>query len=1237
MKCFFPHNIFFYVSVVIFLCKGSIIAQNTELGIPFIMNISPHESGYRGANSSLVQDDRGVIYVGNFHGVTEFDGHAWRHIKTNGNPVLAKNSYGEIFVGGFNQLAQLTPDKHGKFTIVPLIEEVKSHFGQVYDIHTSGEKVIFTTKNELLLWHNSLQKLMYDSSFIRIFPFNSKIIINSSSDLILFDFKSVRELPEGSFFSNMPLKGIIPVNEGYYAVSSNAIFKVDFGRVREVTNELSAILKDDNFSCFSMLSNATIAVGTKRDGIIIVDKNLTIINRLSNESGLRDNRVNALMVDAANTLWAAFSDGIARIEYPSPYSYFNQIHGLRGYVHDVVRYNNKLYVATSEGLFCKDTDASYGNIARTFKLIEGNAGECFKFCTSHGQLLASTSRGLLRLSPRPCKVMGGLTQLVQKSMIDKNLIYVSTSNALYTLSNLDGEWITNGGLVGFKTEITSLAESDRNTLWIGTQNEGVYRVDHNDATLMDADVKQFKRTNNLPSQSDWVDAFNTSKGVLFSTSNGLYRYIKQRELFVPDSLVGINAHGGNSRVHPLVEDADKNLWISFEQENNSQKPVAVAWNIPNVNHYTYITQPFNRIRDFNSEVIYPDTNLVVWFGGFNGLACLDFKKLNEDKQIENTLIRRVLLNGDSVLVYNTELNNSSKRKPVKISWRYRNIRFDFATPVFEKNNAVVHQFKLDGFDSQWSPYQSVYSKEYTNLPPGKYIFRVRAKNLFENRSKEASFSFTIRTPYYKTCVAYSIYALMLAFLMYIILKWRALQYHKEKIRLERIIAERTEDVLLEKEKTERLLANILPERTVKELKDKGKATNMRFKMVTVLFSDIQGFTKIAEQMNPDTLVDELDRFFLQFDTIVDKFNIEKIKTIGDAYMCAGGIPTKNRTNPIEVVLAALEMQHFISEQQRKAKEEGLTYWGLRIGIHTGPVVAGVIGSKKFTYDIWGDSVNIASRMESSGEVNRVNISEDTYLLINEYFDCEYRGKMPIKYKGEIDMYFVKGLKANYCDDSLKLVPNLLMRNKLALLRFDDLEEYMLDRLEAELSSHLYYHNVKHTIDVVIHIEIIALEEKVCDEDMLLLKTAALFHDSGFMIGYQDHEMLSIKLANEILPKYGYSHEQVKKVSDLIYATRMPQNPKNKLEEIMCDADLDYLGRPDYLPVSRNLYKELLEMKLIKNSEYEWNKVQLKFLQNHKFFTESAKKRRNQNKNKQLEKILEQDYKFGEENENLGNA
>ena len=224
----------------------------------------------------------------------------------------------------------------------------------------------------------------------------------------------------------------------------------------------------------------------------------------------------------------------------------------------------------------------------------------------------------------------------------------------------------------------------------------------------------------------------------------------------------------------------------------------------------------------------------------------------------------------------------------------------------------------------------------------------------------------------------------------------------------------------QKVQIENLLLNILPAEVAAELQSKGQATPQYYDSASVLFSDFVGFTRIADKLSPQEVVAELSECFMAFDEIMEKYKLEKIKTIGDSYMCAGGIPVKNDDHPISIVKASLEIQQYMRSKNDKRRMMGQSPWELRIGIHTGPVVAGVVGKNKYAYDIWGSTVNIASRMESNGEPGKVNISSATYDLINEKYNCIYRGKIFAKNVGEIDMYFVDHEKAEVTDYENKL-------------------------------------------------------------------------------------------------------------------------------------------------------------------------------------------------------------------------
>ena len=214
------------------------------------------------------------------------------------------------------------------------------------------------------------------------------------------------------------------------------------------------------------------------------------------------------------------------------------------------------------------------------------------------------------------------------------------------------------------------------------------------------------------------------------------------------------------------------------------------------------------------------------------------------------------------------------------------------------------------------------------------------------------------------------------------------------------------ELTIEKHKSDELLLNILPTETAEELKRTGEAKAKQYKSVSVIFTDFKDFTSISEKMNATKIVAELHYCFSNFDRIIKKHNIEKIKTIGDSYMCVAGLPVKNSTHTIDAANGALERRDFMEQYKKDRTAKGETFFEIRIGIHTGPVVAGIVGVDKFAYDIWGSTVNVASRLESSSEPDKINVSKDFYEQIKDQYDCTLRGNFPVKGLGEIPMYYV---------------------------------------------------------------------------------------------------------------------------------------------------------------------------------------------------------------------------------------
>jgi hypothetical protein len=355
-------------------------------------------------------------------------------------------------------------------------------------------------------------------------------------------------------------------------------------------------------------------------------------------------------------------------------------------------------------------------------------------------------------------------------------------------------------------------------------------------------------------------------------------------------------------------------------------------------------------------------------------------------------------------------------------------------------------------------------------------------------------------------------------------------------------------------------------------------------------------------MNPEVLIDELDKFFFHFDSVVEKYRIEKIKTIGDAYMCAGGIPEKNRTNPVEVILSALEMQQYMNRLKSESEISGMKYWDIRIGIHTGTVVAGVVGQKKLSYDIWGDTVNTASRMESSGEAGKINISGTTYEFVKEFFVCEHRGKMPVKYKGEIDMYFVNGIADGLHDETGR--PNRRFILKMQKLKLQDIEEYVMKMFDEEAPPNLYFHNSLHIKGICSQVDLLANAENLPDEDYIHLRLASVFLFTGYISDYENALEASKGLVEEILPKFGFPGGDIEKTCKLI-SNSFAGVQLSSADEILYDAVHDYLGRVDYIRLTDKLLREETEYGKV-TSAAAWINIQRNLLEKHEFKTATAK-------------------------------
>ncbi len=356
------------------------------------------------------------------------------------------------------------------------------------------------------------------------------------------------------------------------------------------------------------------------------------------------------------------------------------------------------------------------------------------------------------------------------------------------------------------------------------------------------------------------------------------------------------------------------------------------------------------------------------------------KMANEKAQIESEKA-----NLNSALTEQLKLHNNLVNDQVKLRKESKQIQMELEAKKAAINEMSLEQVKAELIKNQQD--QIIYemrSQDSLNMERLKF----QELQLSESRTK--------RNFYIATCLA-----LLGLFGSSMVGFIKSRQHAK-------LLQEKNATIANEKERSDSLLLNILPATVAAELKLNGFTKANHFDEVSVCFADFVGFTTIAGVTDPQKLLSELNTCFKAFDEIIAKYNLEKIKTIGDCYMFAGGLPEEGKGNQIvEMINAAKEIQQWLDEWNKERKQSGLARMDVRIGIHMGPVAAGVIGSKKFAYDIWGDTVNMAARLEQSSERGRINISGEAYEKVKDIFKCEYRGKLPAKNKGLVDMYFVE--------------------------------------------------------------------------------------------------------------------------------------------------------------------------------------------------------------------------------------
>lgn len=969
---------------------------------------------------------------------------------------------------------------------------------------------------------------------------------------------------------------------------------------------------------------------------------------------LTDNRVTAILKDNAGVYWLGTSNGISKFDPKK--QYFNGYSSLADLSNDkisnniwsVLSFNNSVYIGADDGVYVHNNETNttsllpikfpYKAANLTYSIKQLNATELV-FAGSYGIVIYNTStytyRTISKLINKKTKISN--LYIYDVMPVSSNELLVTANNSLYLLNTISAQEpvLLSAQETNSNNSYNRITRSlTPNQYWVATNNTGILKVTKKGATYTITPLAFTNNTLDFIKKNSVMHILETEKNILWVATFGgglLHLDINKSTVEIFDETQGLS----NNSIYGIVPDDKNNLWLSTNDGVSCFNTLAKTF-------ATFHESDGLPSNEFNLGAFATNANgNTIYFGSINGLTSFNPANIKT-----NTIAPKVIIS--AVMIANKPLEVTEKgslktdlafAQNIDLSYKDNLITIEFAALHYSNSNKNEYAYMLEGLDEDWNYIGNRRIAIYNKLSPGVYLFKVKASNSDGVWSKTpTTLRITITPPFWGTWWFRILAFLSIALGVYLYYRRRLVAIINYRLKLEEKVQTRTSEIqeknillekqslelAVEKEKSEKLLLNILPQETVDELKNKGKASARHYRSASVMFTDFKGFTTIAESLRPQDLVRELDSYFIKFDEIIERHQIEKIKTIGDAYMCVGGVPVRNKTNPIDIVLAGLEIQRYMHDLKIQRQNTGEPHWDLRVGIHTGEIIAGVVGIKRFAYDVWGDTVNVAQRIETACEIGKVNVSGTTYDVIKEFFDFDYRGKVMAKNKGMVDMYYVLKIKPELSVDGLGITPNAAFTDRQEHLLYSKInyrkaEQHVIKLLEEKLPQNLYYHGVHHTLEVCAAAERIGIAEGIVSEDVHLLKTAALLHDAGFTQQYDKNEPIGCELSREILPQFGYSDKQIETVIALIMATQIPHKPQNLMQQIMCDADLDYLGTETFDETSNNLKRELMAYNKIKTDK-EWDAIQVHFLTAHYFFTNTCKQHRVPLKQQHLEKV-----------------
>lgn len=810
-------------------------AQFNKYGYPFYTYYDSKDYNAYDQNWDVIEDQNGFIYVANNNdGILQYDGETWRKIEIENKPAvraLAIDSNNVIFVGCSNDFGYLVPNTEGSLVYNSLrnkFDYKNAEFSYIFKVSIIGDTVFYSSDNYLLFQYNTNEDtvIVSDLPQYTLFTFeaNNKLYGSGYLDgLFTYENDTVTATVGGEFYKGKNIFSILSDSNSLKIVTGKqGIFNYNL-----IDGKSTQLLSDDDnnflneFITYSAdKTGEEILLATIGSGVIACNKLGVITNVYDQQIGIKDH-VCASIKSCRNSIWGALGIGLTRFEYSSPFRYFSKESNLEGYVTDVVKFKNDLFVATEFGLFYLEERKNQSPIFVKIEGIDNQIRAMIKMSPTNCQekefLLIGTIEGIYKLDDKHNKVqlieqnLKGIEKFTELNIEEvenqqkivtfyvndlyspknSNQLWVGTKSRIGCLEYSEGEWKVTNDVYDIKDGISNIVYDSSKNIWFSTVKSGLMKLD-----LTKKIISKFDEERGLPIKHN-IKPYMSSRGLLCGTPLGIFKYDEKQDFFNKDTLFPASYFDETFGVSEMVEDVNGNFYLNFySNENTGIKKV--FW----IDDHYEVNECFNRLGNKEANFFYEDDSHI-WIGIADILFNYNTTINYNYNQPYKCLVRKV--EGlDSAYFFGSYFQETprgikssniqhEKQKPV-LEYLHNDITFHYAATFYEGAEAIKYSYQLKGFKKEWSKWHAESKAVFTNLNEGQYTFKVKAKNIYNIESSEGEYSFTILPPWYRTILAYLMYIILALLSVWVIVKMYTQRLKQEKIRLEGIVRERTAEI-----------------------------------------------------------------------------------------------------------------------------------------------------------------------------------------------------------------------------------------------------------------------------------------------------------------------------------------------------------------------------------------------------------------------------------------------------------